>query len=498
MKFLRSILILSITIFLLSCSNQNNKQKPNIIFFLVDDMGWQETSVPFHSEPTELNRRYHTPNMEKMASAGMKFTQAYACAVCSPTRISLMTGMNSARHMVTNWTLRKNVSPDWKNPIVTSPDWNLNGISAVEGIENTKHVVTLPMLLKEEGYTTIHVGKAHFGAQGTPGEDPKNLGFDINIAGHAAGGPGSYYGKNNFSADFRNGDRIWDIPGLEKYHGTDIYLTEALTIEANKAMDNAVALEKPFYLYMSHYAIHAPWEKDFRFFEKYKEAGLNDFRASYASMVESMDKSLGDIIANVEKNRIEDNTILIFMSDNGQPSNTDRNLPLRGHKLTPYEGGIRVPMLVDWPGITEPGSESDNYLIIEDIFPSILELAGIEEFEQIGGAIDGQSFVPFLMGEYLEKQERPIFWHYPNTYDQPPYSTVRKGDWKLIYHHADQKLELFNIPEDISEKNNLVSEELDKLDEMISILSSFLRETGALMPIDNSSNKPVPYPDGKW
>ncbi len=495
MNHWRFLLVMVILSSFFSCNYESSSRKPNIVFFLVDDMGWQETSVPFYTERTELNDRYNTHNMEILAENGMKFTQAYACAVCSPTRISLMTGMNSARHMVTNWTLRKGVQPDWKHPLVTSPDWNYNGINTSSGIENTKHVITLPMILKEAGYTTIHVGKAHFGAKGTPGEDPLNLGFDINIAGHAAGGPGSYYGKNNFSAAFRNGDRIWDIPGLEKYHGTDIYLTEALTIEANKAMDSAVALDKPFYLYMSHYAIHAPWEKDFRFFDKYKEMGLNDFRASYASMVESMDKSLGDIMNNIRKNEIEDNTIVVFMSDNGQPSNTDRNLPLRGHKLTPYEGGIRVPMIVHWPDICDTRSENSSYLIIEDIFPTFLEMAGVDEYKQIGGIIDGRSIVPFLKGEGQQEQQRPIFWHYPNTYDQPPYSTVRKGDWKLIYQHVGSKLELYNIRNDISEKTNLAEKKPDKLKELAKVLSNFLKETGALMPSDNSTGTPIPYPD---
>ena len=496
MKYMKIFLFLLVAGIMTGCSDISIK-KPNLVFFLVDDMGWQETSVPFHSELTELNRRYHTPNMELLAESGMKFTQAYACAVCSPTRISLMTGMNAARHMVTNWTLRKNKSPDWKNPVVTSPEWNLNGISPVPGIEKTKYVVTLPMILKDAGYFTIHVGKAHFGAKGTPGEDPLNLGFDVNIAGHAAGGPGSYYGKYNFSAAWRGGDTIWDIPGLEKYHGTDIYLTEALTIEANRMIDSAVSLDKPFYLYMSHYAIHAPWEKDPRYFDKYKAEGLNDFRSSYASMVESMDKSLGDIRQNIARHGIDNETIIIFMSDNGQPSQADRNLPLRGHKLTPYEGGIRVPMIVDWPGVTKPVSSNNNYLIIEDIFPSILEMAGVNDYEQIGGVVDGVSFVSLLNDSRERIQDRPIYWHFPNTYDQPPYSVVRQGDWKLIYWHAGQEMELYNIKDDISEKNDLSTTETERLSEMAGILSDFLREAGALMPTINETGKTVPYPDEK-
>jgi arylsulfatase A-like enzyme len=160
--------------------------RPNIVFFLVDDMGWQETSVPFYSEVTELNRRYRTPNMERLAAAGMKFTQAYASAVCSPTRVSALTGMNAARHRVTNWTLRKDRSPDSPHETLQPPAWNLNGIDTNSGIERTMQVTPLPALLRAAGYRTIHVGKAHFGAKDTPGENPLNLGFDVNIAGHAA------------------------------------------------------------------------------------------------------------------------------------------------------------------------------------------------------------------------------------------------------------------------------------------------------------------------
>ena len=162
--------------------------KPNIVFFLVDDMGWQETSVPFYSEVTPLNRRYRTPNMERLAARGAKFTQAYASAVCSPTRVSALAGMNVARHRVTNWTLRKNASPDNPSKLIEPPAWNVNGICTNAGIERTMQVTPLSALLHAAGYRTIHAGKAHFGAKDTPGENPRNLGFDVNIAGHAGGG----------------------------------------------------------------------------------------------------------------------------------------------------------------------------------------------------------------------------------------------------------------------------------------------------------------------
>ena len=476
------------------CADGDAPARPNIVFFFVDDMGWQDTSVPFHTEVTALNKRYHTPNMERLAKSSMKFTQAYACAVCSPSRVSLMTGVNAARHRVTNWTLHKNKSPDSAHAKVQLPAWNVNGLSPTAGVERTFHAVTLPMLLQKAGYRTIHVGKAHFGAAGTPGEDPLNLGFDVNIAGHAAGGPGSYLGKNEFSAAFRNGSRIWDVPGLEKFHGTETYLNEALTIEANVAVDSAVADDKPFYLYMAHYAIHAPFEADTRFVERYRKAGLKGKAAVFASMIESMDKSLGDILANVKRHGIEENTIVVFMSDNGSPPGMPQNLPLRGSKLSPYEGGSRVPLMVRWPNVTKAASVCEEYVMIEDIFPTFLEMAGVTEYEQFGGAIDGVSFVPLLRELGDDVKDRPLYWHYPHTYYQTPYSAIRQGDWKLIYHHLDQRYELFNLAADLSEQANLAELEPKIRQRLARRLAEHLQQSDAQMPELRSTGEPVPLP----
>ena len=481
---------------LLWCSSAT-ADKPNIVFFLVDDMGWQETSVPFHNEVTALNRRYKTPNMERLAADGVKFTQAYACAVCSPTRVSALTGMNVARHRVTNWTLRKNASPDNPSKLITPPAWNVNGICTNAGVERTMRVTPLPALLRAAGYRTIHCGKAHFGAKGTPGEEPLNLGFDVNIAGHAAGGPGSYWGEKNFSAAWRTKppDRIWDVPGLEAYHGKDIYLTEALTLEAIKAVEKSVADHKPFYLYMSHYAVHAPWEEDHRFYEKYTKDGLTGVAAKLASMIEGMDKSLGDLMATVKRLGVEENTIVLFMSDNGSPSQCPRNLPLRGQKLTPYEGGIREPMIVKWPGMTKPGSVCHDPVVIEDFFPTILELAGTAG--KTLQTVDGVSFVPLLKQTGKTPADRAFVWHFPNNYGgQTPFSAIRVGPWKLIYHHADRRLELFNLDADISEKTNLATQQPEKTKKLAARLTRLLKERDAQMPIDRATGKPVPWPDG--
>lgn len=472
------------------------QKTPNIIFFLVDDMGWQDTSVPFYEKETDLNKIYHTPNMELLAAKGMKFTQAYACPLSSPTRVSLMTGQNAARHRVTNWTLDKNISADNqdKSDYVEVAPWNVNGMSMEPGITHTVYVTeTLPSILRKAGYKTIHVGKAHWGAIGTPGENPLSLGFDVTIAGHAAGGPGSYYGKNNFSAAFRNGGHKWDIPGLEKYHGKDINLTEALTLEAAREMKEATSENRPFYLYLSHYAIHAPWEEDSRFIDKYKQMGLTDFQAVYASMVESMDKSLGDIMQQVKLLGIEDDTIIIFMSDNGQHKDAVLNPPLRGHKITAYEGGIRVPLIIDVPNKTKAGSVCDTPVIVEDMFPTILSMAGSESYITNHETIDGENFSDLLSGGNIKNEKRSFFWHYPHIYDRPPYSVIRKGDWKLIFYYETREVELYNLKEDISEKTNLAKANPKKCKELSKELEEYLSKVNASIPISKTTNQRVSF-----
>jgi arylsulfatase A-like enzyme len=298
------------------------------------------------------------------------------------------------------------------------PAWNVNGLSPIPGAPRTVHAACLPALLQQAGYRTIHVGKAHFGAAGTPGADPRNLGFDINVAGHAAGGPGSYLGTQNFSAAWRKGDRIWDVPGLEPYHGKNVFLTEALTIEANTAVDQAVADGKPFFLYMAHYAVHVPFAPDDRFYEKYRSAGLDPTEAMYAAMVEGMDKSLGDILANVDRHGLSDRTVVLFLSDNGGLSAQGRggqpnthNKPLSSGKGSAHEGGIRVPMIVKWPGVTKAGSVCRQYVIVEDLFPSVLEIAGAKGYRPSKQTVGGVSFVPLLRQEGDYPRDRSLLRH---------------------------------------------------------------------------------------
>ncbi len=481
------VFIFFLGIFLVACEVQKSeKTAPNIIVFLVDDMGWQDTSVPFWNKKTEFNDRYRTPNMERLANEGMKFTQAYATSVCSPTRVSLMTGMNAARHQVTNWTLRK----DQLQPMETNhktlefPRWNVNGMSPIPGDSNAVYATPLPQLLKDVGYFTIHSGKAHLGAIGTPGEDPRNLGFDVNIAGHAAGAPESYYGTKNFGNGIE-GKKIWAVPGLEKYHGKDIFLTEAITLEAIKAMDTAVQKKKPFFLYMSHYAVHTPIMGDDRFIQKYYDKGLDSTEAKYASMVEGMDKSLGDIMDYVEQKNITDNTIILFMSDNGGLSAVARggekhthNKPLASGKGSVYEGGIREPMLVKWPGKIKSKAVTDYYVIIEDFFPTILQMAGISNPKTVQ-PIDGISFLPILKGKNIITDERPIFWHYPNEWGPSgpgigAASAIRSGDWKLIYFYERDETELYNLALDLGEQNNQAKDYPDMVKRVKSEMQAWL------------------------
>lgn len=477
------------------CASAVAAERPNIVIFLVDDLGWQESSVPFHTAVTELNRRYRTPNLERLAAEGVKFTQAYASAVCSPSRVSLLTGMNAARHGVTNWTLQRDKGPDTRHPSLTLPAWPLNGLSPVAGTPRTVAAATLPQILRAAGYRTIHVGKAHFGAIGTPGADPRNLGFDVNIAGHAAGGPGSHWGEKNFSGKWRGAEAHWDVPGLAAYHGKDIYLTEALTLEAIQAVERSVAERRPFLLHLAHYAVHAPWERDARFHQRYVDQGLKPHEATLASMIEGMDKSLGDVRAALERLGVADNTVILFLSDNGSPSQCPANLPLRGHKLTPYEGGVRVPMVVRWPGVTRPGTTDPTPVAIEDIFPTVLEAAGLTDKVTSVKGVDGVSLAPELRAPGSLDTARPLVWHFPNNYGgQGPFSALRAGPWKLIHFHADRRLELYNLETDIGEKVNLATQEPARTAALATQLGQLLRERGALMPTVTKTSQPVPYP----
>lgn len=488
-------------------------KKPNIVLFLVDDMGWQDTSVPFDTTTSAFNKIYHTPSMELMASRGVKFTQAYATAISSPTRVSLMTGMDPASHRVSNWTLMKDQSQDQPSKVLTFPSWNFNGLQPVgTDINNTIQATTLPEILRANGYTTVHCGKAHFGAKDTPGENPLNLGFDVNIAGHAAGGLASYLSEVNYGNKPEDTKQNpFAIPGLEKYWGSGLFVTEALTREALLAVDSVrlATPEKPFYLYMSHYAVHAPFNADNRFHEKYVKAGLAPVEAKYASMIEGMDKSLGDIMDYLDRNNLSDNTIIVFMSDNGGLSACGRNgekdrhnWPVRSGKGSSYEGGTRVPMIVVDPSTKRAGQSESTPVYITDFMPTILSMAGVRRYNTVQ-KVDGVSFLPLLQGKKVKNSsDRLLVWHFPCKWDCSgegigSYSAARKGDYKYIYFYDTGKSELYDLSRDLSESNNLA---LDGRYEsvrasMAAELTAYLKSVNAQLPSLKATGEQCSYPN---
>ena len=314
--------------------------RPNVLFFLVDDMGWQDTSEPFLVDTngvevvTPLNQRYRTPHMETLADRTMKFTRAYALPVCTPTRATLQTGMNSARHHITNWTHPTGAETGNNGSTgLTSPtNWRKRGLDATDQ--------TLVQILQAAGYRTIHSGKAHFGSRPYFGSDPHNIGFDVNIAGNEIGHPGSY------SGDYGQGGSR-PVPGLAEYHNTGTFLTEAITLEMKKAMTESVSNGVPFFAWMAHYAVHAPFHIDPRFSANYPT--LSGGALGYATLLEGMDKSLGDLMAHLDSLGIAEDTFVVFLSDNGGDAPiANGNAPLRGKKGHRHEGGVRVPMMAGW------------------------------------------------------------------------------------------------------------------------------------------------------
>jgi arylsulfatase A-like enzyme len=418
--------------------------------------------------------------------------------------------MSSSRTHVTNWTSPyKNNDTDPKDNQFEPLLWNMNGLSNNANTERTIYATTFPQLLKQAGYYTIHVGKAHWGSIGTPGSNPYNLGFNVNIAGHSGGHPQSYLSEQHYG-NIQGKTQAQAVPDLEEYFDTGTFLTEALTREAIKAVSNAISRRQPFYLNMAHYALHTPIMPDPRFVQQYYTAGLDSTEAKYASLIEGMDKSLGDIMDFLQKERIDKNTIIIFMSDNGGldhhqrggPPNT-HNYPLRSGKGSVYEGGIREPMIVKWPGVTKQGIINNHPVIIEDFFPSILQMADIASVK-VYQSIDGESFVPQLKNLTLKTIERPLVFHYPNKWIDLPdsenyginyYSALRLGKWKLIYRMRNQQFELYDLSTDIHEDHDLAIRQPEKVKQLAMVLGKTLKQRGAQMPVEKKTGKPVPFPD---
>jgi arylsulfatase A-like enzyme len=489
-------------------ANAAKNASPNIVVFLVDDMGVMDTSVPFLTDADgnpkryPLNDYYRTPSMDRLAKQGIRFNNFYAMSVCSPTRISIMTGQNAARHHATNW-----INPDKNNrgPF-GPPKWKWKGL-------NSKSL-TLPGILKTVGYRTIHVGKAHFGPRNSEGEEPKNLGFDVNVGGRSFGAPGSYYASKNFGEGTRRAKSA--VPHLKKYHGTDTFLTEALTIEAKTHLTESVKAGKPFYLYMSHYAVHAPFESDKRFADNYKESGKSKPAQAFATLIEGMDKSLGDLMDHIESLGVSENTLILFLGDNGSDAPLGHQhavacaAPLRGKKGAHYEGGMRVPFIAAWAKSSSAnkyqqrlpiaaGKIQSQVAAVYDLFPTILSLVDASASE--AHIVDGSKLNKLLTGNADKSREQSFLMHYPHSPHRSDYfTTYREGDWKVIYHYfpskasEDSHYQLYNLAEDPFESTNLASTNPKELKQMMSGLIAGMKKHDALYPVDKKDGQSAVHP----
>jgi len=453
------------------------KKKLNFILVLVDDLGWMDLGCCGSSF-------YETPNIDRLASDGMRFTDAYAaCAVCSPTRAAVLTGRYPARVGVTDWIRWLDFKGDRTDP-------NAQGPTAYVTRRNRKlscppnpywmdlDEVTIPELLKPAGYTCCHIGKWHLGHDAWY---PEKQGFDLNIGGCHYGMPPSYF-------DPYSNERLPGIPTL-KPRRKDEYLTDR---EADTAVNFIrTHKDKPFFLYLAHYAVHVPIQAKEQITAKYRAKPLNgQKRPDYAAMIQSVDEALGRVMAALDETKTADRTVIIFTGDNGGLSKVTNNSPLRAGKGYPYEGGIRVPLIIRWPGAVKPGTISREPVTSIDYLPTICEIAGLEP--PADRHIDGLSLVRHLKSSAAAALPRDaIFWHFPHYRDEiVPYSIIRRGPWKLIKRYEGKKFELYNLENDLSEKNDLAEKMPEKVKQLDAKLTAWLKATGARLPKPPAGDKP--------
>jgi arylsulfatase A-like enzyme len=470
---IKTAIIFLITLSLFSCKTE--KKPPNFVFILVDDLGWADVKCNF---PESF---YDTPNIDKLAESGVRFTNAYSAnPVCSPTRAALMTGKHPNRVNITDWIPG---SDPQKRPLLGTEDRN----------ELTLEEITIAEKLKEKGYKTCYVGKWHLGDEGY---FPEDQGFDINIGGHHKGSPpGGYY------SPYKN-PKLTDGPEGE-------YLTDRLTDESIKFIETNK--DDPFFLYLAFYTVHTPIQASNKHIEKYRtkreKLGLEEIphkkegegwtktlqeNAAFASMVAAMDENVGRVLKTIKEQGLDENTWIIFTSDNGGLSTLTRknaptsNGPLRAGKGWCYEGGIRVPLIIAGPEITEPGRTINQPAISMDYFTTLLTLAEIEHNKN-----DGENLLPALTeNKPINRDE--LFWHFPHYHGSAwkPGSALRKGDWKLVVHYENEKTELFNLANDLGETTDLSEQNKEKVAELKSILDKKLLDSNAKFPEVNPDYDP--------
>ena len=433
--------------------------KPNIVLIYIDDYGWRD--VGFNG-----TKFYETPNADRIAREGMIFRSAYSNGPnCAPSRACLMSGLYSPRHGIYT---------------VANSDRGKASLRKIIPTKNTTvladEFVTMAEALKAGGYTTATMGKWHLG------KDPTTQGFDINIAGREWGSPsgGGYHSPYKY-------------PNLvNKQKGE--YLTDRLGNEAAKFIEEHK--DKPFFLYLTHYAVHTPIQAKPELTSKYQMKPTVDQQtnAKYAAMIESMDDSVGTVLDTLDRLKLADNTIVVFYSDNGGHAGATSNAPLRGSKGMLYEGGIRVPMAVRWPGVAAPGSVCEEPVIGIDLYPTLLEATKTKRPAK--AQLDGSSLIPLLKDAEARLFRPALYWHFPaylqgSTRRHGPFRTtpsgaVRMGDWKLIEYFDDGTLELYNLTKDMGETSNLAKQQPKQTARLHAMLKAWRRATDAPVPTETN------------
>ena len=465
---------------LLICIDAHAAAPTNVLFILVDDMGWTGPAC-YGSDLHE------TPNIDQLAATGMRFTNAYAASpICSPTRASIMTGKDPARLNMTVWHEAAVERQSHKGnkplaPPLTEAHLGLNYITMAE-------------LFKDAGYTTAHIGKWHLGDSE---HYPEAQGFDINIGGTHWGAPRSFFHPYAAWRKKWNGEMEYRyVPGLGFGKEGD-YLTDRLTDEALHVIDKVH--DQPFFLHMAYHNPHTPIEGKPDLVEYYKQKikeGMTHTNATYAAMIHSLDQNIGRLLAKLEEHHIADNTFVVFFSDNGgfdqvrEGEVVTTQVPLRSGKGSLYEGGIRVPLIIKWPGITTTNTTSDQPVTSTDFYPTFIELLQTKATPKIG-ALDGVNLKPLLENSDTILDREDLFFHYPHYYfNTTPVTAIRSGDWKLIEYTQDNKVELYNLKDDLAESNNLVQSQSDRVKALQRKLHAWHKEANAQFAIPNDEYKP--------
>ncbi|MHC4756103.1 MAG: sulfatase [Planctomycetota bacterium] len=466
-SFLRTAGVAAVSLACAGIAVPKPKKKLNFVFILIDDMGWKDLGCYGGSF-------FETPNIDRLAAQGMRFTDAYAaCAVCTPTRASILTGKYPARlHM------DGHIRPDCR-PYHTGSGKLLNP-QFKQWLEPSE--VTIAETLKTSGYTSASIGKWHLGEQSGPQYYPQNQGFSRVVLSQ-------HHGNLNYFYPFVDREK-WPYAGPLPGKPGD-YLPDRLTDEAVKFIDDN--RDKPFFLYLPHWSVHSPFRAKKEKIEKYeakkKATDEKQITPVYAAMVESVDESVGRVMKKLQETGLDDRTVVIFFSDNGGVKAGTSMSPLRAEKGWYYEGGIRVPLIIKVPGMTKPGSVSHEPVISTDFYPTILDIAQLPPKPQQHR--DGLSLVPLLKGaESLDRDA--IYWHFPLYHPRggTPCSTIRAGDYKLIELFEDYSVELYNLKNDIGETTDISKSNPEKTNELRQMLHKWRKDVNAQIPKPNPDYDP--------